>query len=333
MKALILAPFSQSAIERLQLGLDEVIYESWMDTNRLVPTDELVERIQGQGIEIVVVEADFILRDIFERADKLKLVGVCRGTVTHVDIQAATEHSVVVINTPGRNAVAVAELTIGLMLSLARKIPAAHQMVSSGNWVDPILPYRILRGMELAGKTVGIVGFGAIGQQVVERLKSFDTTMLVYDPLVDPLDIKMAGARPTELDELITISDFISLHCPAIPETKGLINAKRIALIKPTAYLVNLTGASVVEGEAIIHALKEGKIAGAAFDVFETMTVSPDDPLLGLGNVILTPHIGGATHETVERHSHMIAGDIERFLKGQRPENMLNPQAWDKIGG
>ena len=133
MRALILAPFSQSAIEGLKSLLDEVIYESWMDTNRLVPADELVERIQGQDIGIVVIEADFILRDTFERADRLKMVAVCRGTVTHVDIQAATEHGVVVINTPGRNAIAVAELTVGLMLSLARHIPAAHQMVSSGN--------------------------------------------------------------------------------------------------------------------------------------------------------------------------------------------------------
>ena len=330
MKALILAPFCPSVLEKLRQRL-EVIYESWMDTRRLVPSEELINRIQEQGIEIVVVEADFVFREVFKRANKLKLVGACRGNVTHVDIEAATEHGVLVVNTPARNAIAVAELTVGLMLALVRNIPAAHQMVRSGGWVDPTASYFLLRGTELAGKTIGIIGFGAIGQQTAKRLKAFEASILVYDPYADPEEIKGMGARPLELDKLVEQSDFITLHCPTLPETIGLISAQRIALMKPTAYLVNTASAAIVDREAIAQALREGHIAGAAFDVYETWPVQPDDPLLKLENVILTPHIGGATDETVVRHSQMMADDIERFSKGQRPKNVLNPQVWDKV--
>jgi D-3-phosphoglycerate dehydrogenase len=329
MKALILAPFCSSVLGKLRQSL-EVIYESWLETRRLLPSEELIDRIQGQDIEIIVVEADFIFREVFERAGKLKLVGACRGDVTHVDMEAATEHGVLVINTPARNATAVAELTVGLMLALVRNIPVAHQMVRSGGWVDPMAPYLSLRGTELAGKTIGIVGFGAIGQRVARRLSAFEASVLVYDPYVDPKRIKEIGAKPLELDALMGQSDLITLHCSTVPETVGLISAQRIALMKPTAYLVNTASVYVVDEEAIARALRERHIAGAAFDVYQTWPVQPEDPLLKLDNVILTPHIGGATDETVVRYSQMIADDIERFLRGQRPENMLNPQVWEK---
>ena len=330
MKALILAPFSPSVIERLSRSL-EVIYESWMDTRRLVPADELIDRIQGQDIEIVIIEADFIFREVFERGKKLKLVGACRGNVTHVDIEAATEHGVLVVNTPARNATAVAELTVGLMLALTRNIPKAHQMVSSGAWVDPTVCYSSFRGTELAGKTIGIVGFGAIGKKLAKRLSAFETSIIVYDPYVGPQEIKKVGARLRDIDDLVMKSDFITLHCPSLPDTIGLISAETIALMKPTAYLVNTAGAAIVDRDAIVRALREGHIAGAAFDVYETWPVQPDNPLLKLDNVILTPHIGGSTDETVERHSTMIADDIERFLGGERPKNLLNPQVWNRF--
>lgn len=329
MKALILAPFWPTVLERLRKSL-EVIYESWLETRRLLSSEEFIDRIQGQDIEIVVIEADFLPREVFQKARKLKLVGACRGDVTHVDMAAATEHDVLVINTPARNATAVAELTVGLMLALVRSIPVAHQMVSSGGWVDPMAPYLSLRGTEVAGKTIGIVGFGAIGQRVARRLSAFETTILAYDPHVAPERIKELGAQPSELDALMQQSDLVTLHCSSVPETTGLISAQRIALMKPTAYLVNTASAYVVDNQALAQALKERRIAGAAFDVYQTWPVKPEDPLLKLDNVILTPHIGGATEETVVRHSQMIADDIERFLVGQRPQHMLNPQVWEK---
>ena len=329
MKALILAPFRAASLERLRKKLD-VTYESWMDTSKLLSAEEFIERIQGEGIEIIVVEADFITREVFEKATKLKFVGVCRADVVYVDVKAATERGVLVVNTPARNATAVAELTLGLMLALMRNIPRAHQMVSSGKWVDPAVAYFSMRGAELGGKTVGIVGFGAIGRQVAKRVSAFDATVLAYDPFVEPDKIKEAGAKPVELDKLMKESDIITLHCSTAPEAMGLISAQRIAMMKPTAYLINAASAFVIDNEAIIKALQDRRIAGAAFDVFETWPVRPDSPLLEMDNVVLTPHIGGATDETIVRHSQMMADDIDRFLKGRRPKNLLNPQAWRK---
>jgi D-3-phosphoglycerate dehydrogenase len=329
MKALVRAPFWPAAIERLRKKL-EVTYESWMDTNKLLSAEEFIERIQRQGIEIVVVEADFISREVFEKATKLKFLGVCRADLTFVDVKAATERGIPVVNTPARNAVAVSELTVGLMLSLLRNIPKAHQMVSSGGWVDPTVAYFSMRGNELSGKTVGIVGFGAIGRRVAKLVSAFDTSILVYDPFLDPNIIKEAGAKPVELDELMKKSDIITLHSSTTPEAMGLISAQRIALMKPTAYLINAANAFVIDNEAIIQALKEKRIAGAAFDVFETWPVRSDSPLLKMNNVVLTPHIGGATAETVVRYSQMMVDDIERFLRGERPKNLLNPQVWGK---
>jgi D-3-phosphoglycerate dehydrogenase len=306
----------------------DVAYESWMDTNKLLSAEEFIERIQGQGIEIVVVEADFITREIFERAKKLKFLGVCRADMAYVDVKAATENGVLVVNTPGRNAAAVAELTVGLMLALLRHIPQAHQVVSSGNWVDPTVAYFSMRGSELGGKKIGIVGFGAIGRRVAKLVSAFDASVLVYDPFVDSNEVKKTGAQSVELDDLMKRSDIITLHASTAPEAIGLISAQRIALMKPTAYLINAANAFVIDNAAIIKALEEKRIAGAAFDVFETWPVRTDSPLLKLDNVVLTPHIGGATGETITRHSQMLVEDIERFMKGERPRNLVNPQAW-----
>jgi len=327
MKILILAPFAQPVVEGLKQNLD-VIHENWMDTKRLLSSQEFVQRIQEQDIPILVVEADFVQREVFEKAPKLKFLGVCRADVVHVDVAAATECGVLVVNTPARNAVAVAELTLGLMLALLRKIPAAHNMVSSGKWVDPTDAYFHMRGSELWRKTVGIIGFGAIGQQVAKRLRAFDSTVLAYDPYVGLERMKELGVTKLDLDELMKQSDIVTVHCTTTPETVGLISAQRLSLMKPTAYFVNAASAYVVDEEALVRVLRERHIAAAAFDVYRTWPVKPDDPILKLDNVVLTPHIGGATDESVLRHSQMMADDIERFLKGERPKNLVNPQVW-----
>lgn len=327
MKALILAPFDPAILSSLLKTLD-IAYESWMDTRKLLSPQEFVDRIQRQGLDIVVVEADFLPREVFEKASRLRFLGVCRADVSHVDMSAATEHGVIVVNTPARNAIAVAELTIGLMLSLARHIPTAHTMVQSGEWTDPTSAYFHLRGTELWRKTIGIVGFGAVGQQVARRLAAFDASILAYDPYISSERMATLGAAPSRLDNLMKQSDFIAIHCSTTAETVGLVNAEMIALMKPTAYLVNAASAYVVDGEAIVQALRNKCIAGAAFDVYRNWPVKPDDPLLKLDNVVLTPHVGGATEESIARHSQMVADDIQRFLRGERPKNIVNLQVW-----
>jgi len=327
MKALILAPFDPAVLRNLQQTVD-VAYESWMDTKKLLSPQEFIQRIEEQGMGIVVVEADFLPREVFEKASGLRLLGVCRADVSHIDVASATEHGVPVVNTPARNAIAVAELTIGLMLSLARHIPSAHNMVQSGQWTDPTLAYFHMRGSELWRKVVGIIGFGAIGQQVARRLGAFDASIRVYDPHVAPERIAALGAAPAELDSLMKESDYVTIHCSTTAETVGLLDARRIALMKSTAYLVNAASAYVVDEDAIASAIRDGCIAGAAFDVYKNWPVKPDDPLLKLPNVVLTPHIGGATDESVTRHSQTIADDIQRFLRGERPQHLVNPQVW-----
>jgi len=331
MKALITAPFCPNSLKRLKKSV-EVIYENWEEPKKLHSPEELIDRIQKQDIGILITEAEYVTRDVFEKATKLRFLGNARGSVTQVDIEAATEHGVPVVNTPARNAIAVAEMAVGLMLSLVRNIPAAHQMTSSGGWVDPVAAHISLRGTELSGKTIGIVGFGAIGRQVAKFVRAFETSILVYDPYVDPDKIKEAGAKPLELDELMKQSDFITIHCSTIPESIGLISAQRISLMKPTAYLINAASAYVIDNEAIIQALRKKRIAGAAFDVYETWPVQSDSPLLKLDNVVLTPHIAGATDESIVRHSQMIVDDIERFLRGERPKNLLNPKVSRRAG-
>lgn len=327
MKALILAPFSSPALDRLRAEV-EVYYESWLDTRRLLSPEELGQRLAAQDISILVVEADFVFEEVFPLAPGLKFLGVCRGGVHNVDIEAATQRGVLVAHTPGRNAIAVAELTLALMLCLARRIPAAHRLVASRSWQDPVAPYASLRGVELWGKTAGLVGLGAIGREVARRLIALGLRVLGHDPLVSPQQAQSLGVAWRGLEGLLREADFVSLHCPATHQTSGLINGERLALMKPTAYLINTADAALVEEAALAQALKEGRIAGAGLDVFPSHPVAPDSPLLDLDNVVLTPHLGGATEGTVERHSEMMAGDILRFLHGLRPRYLLNPQAW-----
>ena len=328
-KALILAPFDPAELEHLKQFTD-ISYESWTETQSLISPEDLIERVQTQNIPIVVVEADFVFDEVFEAADKLRFLGVCRGNVNNVDVEAATRYGVMVVNTPGRNAVSVAELTVGLIISLARGIPEMNSMVKSGNWVDPVAPYISMRGIELAGKVAGVIGLGAVGLEVVKRLRAFDMEIQVYDPYADNEKVNKAGVKRVELDKLLTESDFITIHCTVTPETTGMIDTHKLGLMKPTGFLVNTARWEIVEADALIDVLKQKRIAGAAFDVFETHPVPHRSPLLALDNVILTPHLGGATDGVIARHSRMITEDIQRFLNGEKPVNLVNPEVWQE---
>ena len=327
-RALILAPFSHRHVQRLAERLD-VTHESWMETRRLIDPEELATRILDDAIEILVIESDFVFEEVFEEAKSLKLVGVCRGTTSHVDVGSATEHGVLVVNTPGRNAQAVAEHALGLMLALARRIHTAHRYVAEGSWNNPAEPYISMRGIELAGRTLGIIGLGAIGSRLARLGCAIGMKIIAYDPYVKSA---AKGVRLTDLDEVMGKSDFVSIHMPPVPKTEGMIDAQLIGRMKAQAFLINTTGTSVVDMSALTEALRAHRIGGAAFDVFETHPLAPDSPLLALDNVVLTPHIGGATDETIERHSEAMADDVLRFVDGKRPRNLVNPEAWERRG-
>lgn len=323
MKALILAPFSEDALESLRRHV-EVAYEPWTETKKLWDPNKLAERIRDEDIGILIVEADFLFEPVFA-VPNLKIAGACRNAPNQVDPAAATKHGVPVLNAPGRNNVAVAELAIGLMFALARHIPQANEFVSAGNWTNPIADYEQFRGRELAGSTVGVVGLGQIGREVAKRAECLGATAIASDPYVT----ETGSIRVVPLEMLLREADFVTLHTPSTPETEGLIDAKALDLLKPGAYIISTGAAKAIDLDALAERLRDGRIAGAGLDVFPGHMIKTDHPLLGLPNAILTPHMGGATRETVERHSRMMVEDIERFLRGERPRLVINPDALD----
>ena len=324
-RALVLAPFDNECLAELGREI-EVVYESWFETRIVWDPEELGGRINSEGTSILVVEIDFVFEELFEAAGGLKFVGVCHAALNHVEVDAATRHGVVVVNSHGRTSQSVAEHVLGLMLALARRIPEAHSYTSGGCWQDPTAPYREMRGVELAGRTLGIVGLGAIGRRLAEIARAIGMKVVGHDPYAPTPD----GVEPMALDDLLRRADFVSLHVPPTDETAGLLDRRRIGMMNQTAFLINAANAAVVDEPAIVGALRKGAIAGAAFDVFESHPLPPSSPLLGLDNVVLTPHLGGATEETVRRQSQLITEDIRLWMRGKRPRRLVNPEVWDR---
>ncbi|MBM3948020.1 MAG: hypothetical protein FJ312_02025 [SAR202 cluster bacterium] len=328
LRALVLAPFDAAQLDALR-GFAEVEYESWLDTRKLYDPDELAQRLNDGRFSVVVIESDFVFEETFARASGLKLVGICRATTSHVDIEAATHHGVLVINTPGRNAQAVAEHVLGAVLCLARRTPDAHRYVKEGRWADPVEPYVAFRGIELANRTLGIVGLGAIGRRLARIAACLDMRVLAHDPYVATVP---DGVRVAGLDTLLAEADFVATLPPLNAETTGMLNASRLALMKPSAFLITASGVAIADQDALVQALAAKRIAGAAIDVFDTHPVASDSPFLALDNILLTPHIGGATVESIERHSRMMVDEIRRYVSDQRPVNLVNPAAWGHRG-
>ena len=324
MRTLILAPFDPLQLERLR-DATHVEHESWLDTRKLTDPEELAARLRASRISILVVEADFVFHETFDEAPNLRFVGICRSATNHVDVEAATKRGVAVVNTPARNARAVAEHALGLMFSLARQIPLAHSYVSSGQWKNPVEPYISMRGVELRDRAIGIVGLGAIGSELARLCAALGMNVIAHDPFVaNP----PPSARMASLEYLAANSDFISVHVPATADTTGMLDAKFISSVKRSSFLINCSDAAIIDQQALVRALESRQIAGAACDVFETHPIAPNNPLLQLSNVILTPHLGGATNETIQRHSKMMANDILRFTRNERPLNLVNPEVW-----
>jgi phosphoglycerate dehydrogenase-like enzyme len=198
-------------------------------------------------------------------------------------------------------------------------------MVMGGEWRDPAIGYRTLRGREIAGSTVGVIGLGQIGREVTRKLRSLDAEMVVHDPLVPARDIEALGGQAASLYEVAASADFVTLHVPDCDATRHLIDGTFLSRIKPGAYLVNTSAGGVIDNDALVKALRSGQLAGAALDVFEGHPLPSSSPLLAAPNVLLTPHIGGATGETVERHSRTIVDEIERMLVGRPLLHAVNP--------
>ncbi len=332
MRVLILAPFAAESLAELREEMDAV-YESWLETGKVQDPVELGARLRDGRFVAVVVESDFLFSETFDAAPGLRFAGVCRAALNQVDISAATGRGIVVVNTPGRNANAGAEHTVGLMLAVARRTAEADRYVRGRRWESPSEPYRSLRGVELGGKVAGIIGLGVIGRRVAALCNAFGMHVLAHDPFVARADAEKAGAVWSELDFLLESSDFVTLHAPPPDDGRPLLDAGRIGRMKAGAVLVNTASADLVNQAALVDALRSGRLRGAGLDIFPTHPVKPSDPLLGLESVVLTPHIGGATDETVERHSASMAVDLIRFKNGEKPLHMVNPEVWNRLRG
>lgn len=269
--------------------------------------------------EILVTQLAPISAAMLERMPRLRLIAVSRGGPVNIDIQAARLRQIRVVNAPGRNASAVAEFTIGAILAQTRLISAGHDALQTGEWRGDL--YRADRtGRELSEMTVGLIGYGQIGTRVVKLLKPFGCRILVHDPYVGLSDEDLeAGVTQVALAQLLAESDIVSLHPRVTAETTGMMNASRLAAMKPGAYLINTARGPLLDYPALVTALQSGRLAGAALDTFGIEPVPPDWPLLKLPNVTLTPHIAGASVRTVTFAAEMVAEEVRRFLAGEPP--------------
>lgn len=324
MKALVTATFSENELARLNEKA-EVLHEGWGVTGDFMSTEELIKALGDK--EILIVELQEVESAVFASCPNLKIVGCCRGNPVNIDLAAATRYNVPVVNTPGRNAVAVAELTVAFMINLARNIGPGYLNLKRGKWdMGNVMAFTYYKGIELYGKAIGLVGFGAIGAEVAKRLKAFGTQILVYDPYVSEGFLARHGVKKVSLHELLTRSRIISLHAAVTPETEGMIGEKEFELMKPDTLLINTSRADLIDRAALVDALKDKRIAGAALDVFAEEPVAPDDELLKMENVFVTPHIGGATFEVEDHHARIVLDGVFALLSGEIPQNIANPE-------
>ncbi len=255
---------------------------------------------------------------LLESAPKLRVIGRAGVGVDNIDTAAATHRGIVVMNTPGANAVAVAELTLGLMISLARSIPRANATMHAGKWDK-----KSLQGSELRGKTLGIVGLGRIGLEVARRAASFGMNLIGYDPFVAPVIARENGVTLVPIDEIFKESDYLTLHVGLTTQTEGLINATSLAIMKKGIRIINCARGELIVEQALADAIKSGHIGGAALDVFHQEPLK-ESPFYGLDNVILSPHIAGATDEAQEAIGIQLAMQVRDYLKLGVVQNAVN---------
>jgi D-3-phosphoglycerate dehydrogenase len=292
---------------------------------RPMKKEELVKELRDS--EGTIIGGDRFDSEVIKNLRNLRIIARHGVGVDNVDLRAATENGIVVVYAPHSNAEAVADMTIGLMLSLIRHIPSAHISTKSGEWAS-----KRFVGMELYGKSVGIIGLGSIGTRVAKRLRGFNVKILYYDKYrLTPDQEKELSVNYVPFDILLKESDIITIHVPLTDQTRGMIGKKELSLMKKTAFLINTARGLIVDESALYEALKKKKIAGYATDVYTHEPPERDFPLFKLDNVIVTPHIAAYTHEAIKRMDMMIAEDTVRFFKGQRPLHITNPEVLEKV--
>lgn len=310
MKIVVAERISPSAVDLLREPRWVVVTPEQLDGNiatELPSADALIVRSAVQ-----------VNAQLLQHADKLRVVGRAGVGVDNIDLDAATRKGIAVMNTPGANAVAVAEQTLGMMLAMARHLCRANELTHAGKWEK-----KSLQGTELRGKTLGVVGLGRIGMEVARRARAFGMEVIAHDPFVSTVVAKEQGIRMAKLEELYAASDYLSLHVGLTPQTTNMINADSLKKMKRGVRMVNCARGELVDEAALANALKQGEVAAAALDVFPSEPLK-NSPLMALGNVILTPHIGGSTHEAQEAVGYQIALQVKEYLKHGVIQNAVN---------
>ncbi|MFB6107434.1 MAG: 2-hydroxyacid dehydrogenase [Haloplanus sp.] len=351
MKALVTANLSDDGLDRLRNDLGfEVDYHPMAEREDRYPSERVRELVADADVFVVGYEG--VDGDVLDAAPDLKVVACPRGgPEANVDVGAATERGIPVLYAPGRNAVSVADFTLGLLLDATRHIAHSHHLLHTGvytgepradsvsggeredvTWgVDKDSPYVHLKGPELDGKRLGIVGLGAIGRLVAERASGFGVEMVGHDPFVDAETMADYGVEKVDLDELCATSDFVTLHAPVTDATRGLIDAEQFERMQSSAFFVNTARAALIDQDALIDQLQSGGLRGAALDVYSEEPLPEDHPLLDMDNVVTTPHLAGAAEEVVDHHTEMVVDDIAALFEGGRPAHVANEDALDGV--
>lgn len=280
---------------------------------------QLLELIRE--VDAVIAGDDDFSADVLARADRLKVIAKYGVGVDRIDLEAATERGVVVANAPGANKHAVADLVFGFMISLARQIPRAQKIVESGGWTS-------VTGREIHGKTLGIVGLGQIGREVAKRAGGFSMEILAHDPYADEDFARSQRITLGSLDDVLSASDFATLHVPSLPSTRKLIGAEKLALMKPGACLINAARGDVVDEDALRETLDSGHLAGAALDALAEEPPPEGHPLVGREDVIVTPHMAGHSMEAHRALGDVCARSVVSVLEGERPPHPVNPEVY-----
>lgn len=345
MKLLITARMEPVDLERLKALFGEIVFAGWGRTKVKLTEEEMVLHLEG--VDAAIIEFEPVTARVLAGARTLKVLGCCRNEPeANVDIDAATAAGVPVLSGAGRNAVSVAEFGFAMLVSLARNIcrtdyllkktdeitglktKAAEQLKGPSEWsLDENAPFTRYAGPEMYGKNLGIVGFGTIGRVMARLGRAYGMNVLVYDPFVEEEAIRSAcEGRKTSLEDLMSQSDYVSLHAKVTEETRGLIGDRVLRMMKKRAYLLNTARAAVMDYDALFRVLQERRIAGAALDVYPSEPITRDNPFLALDNVLLTPHLAGASVDIPRHHSRMMTDDILRFFAGERPQRVMNPE-------
>lgn len=322
-KVFVTRAIAERDLKRIKEAFDAEVWEDYAPP----PKDVLMEKARDADA-LVSMLSDKIDREILDVALKLKIIAQLAVGFDNIDLQEATNRGIYVTNTPDVLTQTTADFAWVLMMSVARRVTEADRYVRAGRWKVAWHP-NMLAGRDIHGATLGIIGAGRIGQAMAQRAKGFNMKVL-YNSRIRKPEIEKLEAKPVSLEDLLRQSDFVTLHVPLTEETRHLIDAEKLKLMKKTAFIINNSRGPVVDEKALYEALKAEAIAGAALDVFEREPLSTASPLLSLENVVVAPHISSASVETRAKMSEMVAENLRTFIEGEIPPNLVNVEVLKK---